>query len=176
MIVLHIWLWEHELQWTTTVRLHQLEQSTFLSSEPYFRISKDRALPSLNVSPLLITYTLRLYLLKLRGSIRRNISAVCPPDPRTITSFAEDFRDGCGCTRNDGNIHNSRTNEMATSPSVIKRNRVITELIAILRAQRLMTSYKRMYFKALSTQLRHKWWYQRQSILDGQVLVSLMST
>ena len=57
----------------------------------------------------------------------RNISAVCPPEPRTITILAEDLRDGGGCVVKAGRIHRSRISDTATTDRRIERVSLRTE-------------------------------------------------
>lgn len=61
----------------------------------------------------------------------RNISAVCPPDPRTITILADDFRDGGGCCLNAGRIHRSRIIDTAVTADRMESASVRTDCIDI---------------------------------------------
>jgi len=132
-------------------------QRTVLSSEPCFRVSNAFALPSLNVSPLDTTYILRMYLSKLRGSIKRSISAVWPPEPRTMTILAEDFREGRDWDRNEGRIHISRINDKTITPNTTERRRVITEFILISSKLR-----KSSHVVAVRKAHNWNWWIERQ--------------
>jgi len=59
----------------------------------------------------------------------RNISAVCPPEPRTIRILADDFRDGGGCGRKAGRIHISRITDIVSTASRMERMSLTTEWI-----------------------------------------------
>jgi hypothetical protein len=65
-------------------------------------------LDSLRVSPVLTIYVLRVYLSKFRDFRRRSISAVWPPEPRTMRSFAVDLRRVGGLGFMEGRIHRMR--------------------------------------------------------------------
>jgi hypothetical protein len=86
-----------------------------------------RALDLLRVSPLLIRYVLCVYLSKFRDWRRRSISAVWPPEPRTMRSFAEDFRGDAGCGLKEGRIHRRRTRINVESVVVTTKARMSTE-------------------------------------------------
>jgi len=97
-----------------------------------FRDSNALAFDSLRMSPLLMTYNLLIYLSKSRFSMRRSISAVCPPEPRTMTSFAEDLARGGSCVRKMGRIHRRRARHNETTDKTITKESVIKEARAMV--------------------------------------------
>jgi hypothetical protein len=85
-------LWGHGTPQRTIISFRPHRIGTPVTLELPFRASKSLALPSLKLSPALTMYTLWEYFSKSSASSSLNISAVCPPEPRTTMILAHDVR------------------------------------------------------------------------------------